>query len=269
MRKPKVNAAEQQHLWSADAADLLIDAVQRLSAVNDLDEVVGIVKKAARRITQADGATFVLRDGDKCHYVDEDAIGPLWKGRRFPMDICISGWTMRNRQPAIIPDIFIDERIPQDAYRPTFVKSLAMVPIRSLDPIGAIGIYWSEPNCPTPESVRRLQSLADSTALAIEHLQARTEISEIRYTADLMKGEIDALRKDAGLRKPTEAVRMCFITNRIEVDGEWLSIEAFLKKRYGIEVSHGLCPEGINRLQADGSTEGTPKAVANGLLAAL
>lgn len=269
MKKRQVHAAEQQQLSSADAAELLIEAVQRLSAVKDLNEVVDIVKKAARRITQADGATFVLRDGDKCHYVDEDAIGPLWKGRRFPMDICISGWTMRNRQPAIIPDIFIDERIPQDAYRPTFVRSLAMVPIRSLDPIGAIGIYWSELNSPTPEAVRRLQSLADSTALAIEHLQARNEISEIRYTADLMKGEIDALRKDADLRKPVDAIRMCFITNRIEVDGEWLSFEVFLKKRYGLEVTHGLCPEGVQRLQADSSSERSAKPSPSGLLAAL
>jgi hypothetical protein len=264
MSNQKVNAAGR--LSAAGAAGLLVDAVQELSAVKDLNAVVEIVKKAARQITQADGATFVLRDGDQCHYVDEDAIGPLWKGRRFPMEICISGWVMQNRQAAIIPDIFTDERIPQDAYRPTFVRSLAVVPIRSLDPIGAIGIYWRERNSPTPEAVRLLQSLADSTALAIEHLNARNEISEIRYSADLMKGEIDALRKDVNLRKPLETIRMCFITNRIEVDGEWLSFEAFLQKRYGLEVTHGLCPEGMQRLQADAPVENAANANGDGVL---
>jgi len=45
------------------------------------------------------------------------------------MSACISGWTMLNRQPAVIEDIYADPRIPADAYRPTFVRSLAMVPI--------------------------------------------------------------------------------------------------------------------------------------------
>jgi len=47
------------------------------------------------------------------------------------------------RTPAAIKDIYSDARIPADAYRPTFVKSLAMVPIREAAPIGAIGIYWA------------------------------------------------------------------------------------------------------------------------------
>ena len=43
------------------------------------------------KLVGADGATFVLRDGDCCYYVDEDAISPLWKGQRFPLEACISG----------------------------------------------------------------------------------------------------------------------------------------------------------------------------------
>ena len=36
-----------------------------------------VVRRAAREITGADGATFVPRGGDLCHYADEDAIGPV------------------------------------------------------------------------------------------------------------------------------------------------------------------------------------------------
>ena len=50
---------------------------------------------------------------------------------------------MQHRIPVVIPDIYADPRIPHDAYRPTFVKSLAMVPIRQLEPLGAIGNYWA------------------------------------------------------------------------------------------------------------------------------
>jgi response regulator RpfG family c-di-GMP phosphodiesterase len=55
----------------------LIDAIRRLSLARSMAEVQEIVRGAARRLTGADGVTFVLRDGDWCHYVDEDAIAPL------------------------------------------------------------------------------------------------------------------------------------------------------------------------------------------------
>src|SRR5262245_19561434 len=147
----------------------LIDAVQRLSLARDLATVQEIVRRSARRLTGADGATFVLRDADRCHYVDEDAISPLWKGQKFPLEACISGWSMLNRKSAVIEDIYADDRIPHDAYRPTFVKSLVMVPIRTLDPIGAIGTYWATTRQPTEEEVQLLQALADTTAVALEN----------------------------------------------------------------------------------------------------
>lgn len=154
----------------------LIRVVQELSMARDVDRVAEIVRRAARELTGADGATFVLRDGQQCFYRDEDAISPLWKGQRFPMSLCISGWAMLNRQATVIPDIYLDPRIPHEAYRPTFVKSLVMVPIRTLDPIGAIGNYWASPHTATAEQVELLQALADSTSIALENVQVYSEM---------------------------------------------------------------------------------------------
>jgi signal transduction histidine kinase/CheY-like chemotaxis protein len=154
----------------------LVMAVQELSLARDLESVQAIVRHAARELTDADGATFVLREGDMCHYVDEEAIAPLWKGQRFPMSTCISGWSMLNREAAVIEDIYADSRIPHDAYRPTFVKSLVMVPIRTLDPIGAIGNYWAERHLPSVEEVKLLRALADTTAVAMENIRVHAEL---------------------------------------------------------------------------------------------
>lgn len=157
--------------------ETLLEVIQKLSLAKDLETIMCIVRRAARELTGADGATFVLRDGDKCYYADEDTIAPLWKGQRFPMKICISGWVMEHRQSVVIEDIYADPRIPADAYRPTFVKSLAMVPIRSSAPIGAIGTYWAEKYRPTEDQVNLLKALADSTSVAMEniHLQSKLE----------------------------------------------------------------------------------------------
>jgi len=156
----------------------LIGAVQELSLARDLAAIQRIVRATARELTGADGATFVLRDDGYCYYADEDAISPLWKGRRFPMEACISGWTMLNRKPAVIEDIYQDARIPHEAYRPTFVKSLAMVPIRTLDPVGAIGNYWATMRQPSEQEVRLLQALADSSAVAMENLHIYQELEQ-------------------------------------------------------------------------------------------
>jgi len=157
---------------------LLVVTVQELSLARNLETVMKIVRTAARQLTGADGATFILREGDLCFYADEDAISPLWKGSRFPVSRCISGWAMLNKTAAVIEDIYKDDRIPHDAYRPTFVKSLAMVPIRTIAPIGAIGNYWATSHRPTTEEMNLLQSLADITAVTIENVNVYAELEQ-------------------------------------------------------------------------------------------
>lgn len=154
----------------------LVRVIQELSLARDFNTITSVVRHAARQLTGADGATFVMREGDLCHYRDEDAISPLWKGQRFPMRACISGWAMLNRQSVAIEDIYADPRIPHDAYRPTFVKSLVMVPIRTLDPIGAIGNYWATHHRATDEEIHLLSALADSTSVAIENVRMYADL---------------------------------------------------------------------------------------------
>ena len=146
----------------------LVSVVQQLSLARNLQAVMDIVRRAARDLGSADGASFVLRDGDLCFYAEEDAVGPLWKGQRFPMSACVSGWAMLNKQTAVIEDIYEDPRVPHDAYRPTFVKSMVMTPIRTTAPIGAIGVYWAKLHAPTTEETELLKALADSASVAIE-----------------------------------------------------------------------------------------------------
>jgi signal transduction histidine kinase len=163
-------------LLELHGAEKLITVIQELSLARDLQAVMTIVRHAARQLTGADGATFVLRDGTYCYYAEEDAISPLWKGNRFPLSHCISGWVMMNRQPVVIPDIYQDPRIPVDAYRPTFVKSLAMVPIRLQAPIAAIGNYWATHHETTERELKLLQALANSTSVAMENIELLTDL---------------------------------------------------------------------------------------------
>ncbi|TCR68403.1 HD domain-containing phosphohydrolase [Bosea sp. BK604] len=149
-----------------DLEELALD----LSMARGMDEIMAVVRQSARALVGADGITFVLREGDKCYYADEDAIAPLWKGQRFPLEACISGWAMNHREVVVIEDIYADDRIPHAAYRPTFVRSLVMVPVRRDDPIGAIGAYWATQQRPPEESVTILKRIANSAAVAMTNV---------------------------------------------------------------------------------------------------
>lgn len=149
----------------------LAQAVERLAAATSLEEIIETLRGTARHLLGSDGVALIMRDGDLCHYVGEDAVGPLWRGRKFPMAACISGWSMLKRQTVCIPDIEKDRRITQDLYADTFVRSLVMTPIGEDPPIGALGAYWQQEYAATPEEVDTLQALARATAVAIESIR--------------------------------------------------------------------------------------------------
>ncbi|MBD1868493.1 sensor domain-containing diguanylate cyclase [Leptolyngbya sp. FACHB-671] len=213
----KPTVAEPHSLSHLQSMRRLITVVQKPSLARSLETIMTIVQVAARELTHADGASFVLRDQDQCFYADEDAIAPLWKGQRFPLKICIGGWTMQNRQPVIIEDVYEDERIPFAAYQPTFVKSLAMVPIRALAPIGAIGVYWAQCHQPTASEVELLQALADTTSVALENVQIYAELEQRVKDRTLELEFANAqLREEVKERKKAEeAVQQLSITDEL------------------------------------------------------
>lgn len=184
---------------SAQRLRYLAEIVEKIAGVRDLTSLMDIVRHALRDLTGADGAALVMRKDERCHYVDEDAIGPLWKGQSFPIEACISGWAMLHAQTVVIEDIYADARIPHEAYRPTFVKSLSMVPIGRQHPLGAIGCYWASQHLATTEELELQQAVADAMSVALENLDLMRALTTAKQIAELAAA--DARSQTAALQE--------------------------------------------------------------------
>ncbi len=169
----------------------LTRAAKRLAGAQSVEDVVAVLRGEARAVAGSDGIAVILREGDLCHYVAEDAIEPLWRGKRFPMSLCVSGWSMLNRASVVIPDIESDPRVPQEAYTRTSMRSLAIAPMGLPEPLGALGAYWCAYMDLDDATIRRLEILADVAGAALKRVLGLTAtadeptgITEPALTAD-------------------------------------------------------------------------------------
>lgn len=195
--------ASEYYLRSIE--DLLI-LVQNLCLAHSLEEITKIILTAVRKLTNADGSTFVLLDNGFCYYVDENAIHPIWKGQRFPMDTNINGWVILNKQATIIEDVSIDERVSKSVGKDTFVKSMAIFPMGTEQPMGAIGTYWFQEYEPSREQIKLMQLIANSAMVGMKNLHIYSQLERELHdrTISLESTKIQ-LQKEIQKHKAMEA----------------------------------------------------------------
>jgi diguanylate cyclase (GGDEF)-like protein len=212
-----------------DALDALAEITQELSHAPSLAAMQRAVPAAARRLTGADGASLILRDGDESVHVDEDAVEPLWKGRRLPLRASIGGWSMLHAQIAAVEDVDGDARIVPGAYAGTFVRSLLAVPIVARDALGAIEVLWAERHRATGLQIALVRALAASTAVALEHVRTGELLSRSAQENARLSQELERRRStEEDLRELCERDPLTGLLNRRAWD---MAVAGSLRRR--------------------------------------
>ena len=204
----------------------VLNASERLVMAGSVDEVVAILRDVARTAVGADGVAIVIQNGGYCSYIAEDAVSPLWEGHSFPAEHCISGWVMRRGETVAIRDVRLDPRIPQDAYAPTFVRSLVMAPIGRPVPVAALGAYWSQVRTHDDDTVKRLESLARLATIAIENARltqarnraaalgaAQNRILELAVEETSLSAALDAIVREVEALSPSRFLGSILLLN--------------------------------------------------------
>lgn len=156
---------------------LLAHTIDLLAAANGPEAAIRILARNARGIAGSEGITIVRMDGDQVHYVGENAITPMWKGRSFLAKRCVTGIAILTGKILQIPDIRADPRVPLDLYAALYVASLAVFPIGA---VAAIGVYWDTVGPIDPLAVELMTELA---AAAERAFAAPREVPKITAVA--------------------------------------------------------------------------------------
>lgn len=170
--------------------------IRILASARTITALAECVVDAATALLGAQGAAFVVRDGEFCQYVEMNAIAPKWwKSQRFPLNACVCGWTILNARPAIVPDVFNDDRVPGRCYLGSEIKSLLAVPIGGKNALGAMPVYWDNPHQPTEGEIAIATSLADAAATMIDNLRLVTSLERAKSEAEQRAAENERLNE--------------------------------------------------------------------------
>jgi diguanylate cyclase (GGDEF)-like protein len=212
-------------------ADRLVSAVRQLAFARRLETVQSVLESASRDLVGADGAMLALREGNHCRVLDRRAISPAWSGRSLELEECLLGLAILERRPLVVPDVYRDSRVPEGLFRPGTVRALAVLPVRTDDPIAALGVYWGASHQPAPDQLDALQILADSCALALENARMRelnehnsrgaaSELATLNLKLEAANLELSAVNRQlasevAERRRAEEEVRRASLTDEL------------------------------------------------------
>ena len=226
----------------------------------DLSAVLDTVLEQTRRLVPHHTANIALLEGDALRIVRTQGYTE-YAGQADPLDLVqplttvpLDAQALDSRTPLVVPDTGAEPR--WQVYPATgWIRAYLAIPIILRDrALGVLRLDGARPGEFSPRDARRLQPLANHTALAIEHARlydaAQHEIAE--------RHRVEAKRDQtiADLQQTLTQVKIlggllpiCASCKRIRNDeGYWQAVEEYITQHSQAQFTHALCPACLEKL---------------------
>lgn len=179
----------------------LVDTARELTLPYELDALLKVITKRARRLLHLDMSWMTFLDPlDGSSYVraPDGHASSITVGFRIPDSGGLGNEAWRSSAPRWTPDYLTDERFPHseltdEVTRAEGLRAVMVVPLMDGNsPVGVLYIAGRNVRYFTPEEVTLMTSLGDLATIAIEKARlldrARAEVSELELSAARAKG---------------------------------------------------------------------------------
>ncbi len=173
---------------SEEDLTLFYEVADSIHAIRDLDEMLQNILNKIETVFRVQGASIALHDAERSEFyfirtVEEARNGDRERRRRmrFPDHLGVAGWVLREKRPAVIPEVSKDDRFFKgfDIQQDFETRSMICLPL--LTRKGLIGILYVLNKLEgefKARDAKMLETLSGTIAVAIENGQLYGEVKQ-------------------------------------------------------------------------------------------
>jgi PAS domain S-box-containing protein len=163
-------AAEERLRRDAELLGAVVEVQQAVgSAGLDADAVMHVIAERCRELTHADGASVLLREGDRL-VVRVSAGVPM---PELPVQGSLAGQALRSNDVLVSHDLATDTRVDRAAWLPLGIRSLLAAPLlHDGQAVGALKVASTVPGAFGDDDARALRHLSGLLGAALAHASA-------------------------------------------------------------------------------------------------
>jgi Nif-specific regulatory protein len=203
---------------------LFYEVSSSIHAIRDLDEMFQNILHKIKEVFRVEGASLALHDPERGEFyfirtVEEIEGGEHESKRkmRFPDHLGVAGWVLRERRPAVIPDVSKDDRFFKGIDIQQDFETRSMVCLPLLSRRGFIGILYVLNKLDgefTDRDGKLLENLSGTIAIAVENAKLYGELKQYASTLEQenlrLKSEVQSRFNLQGVVGSSPAMRRLF-----------------------------------------------------------
>ena len=216
--------SSQEAQLTEEDLSLFYEVSSSIHAIRDLDEMLQNILHKIKQVFRVEGASMALHDAERGEFYFIRTVEEVENGNherkkkmRFPDHLGVAGWVLRERRPAVIPDVSKDNRFFKgiDIQQDFNTRSMICLPLLSRR--GLIGILYVLNKLDgefTARDAKLLETLSGTIAIAVENAKLYGELKQYATTLEQenlrLKSEVQSRFNLHGVVGSSPAMRKLF-----------------------------------------------------------